>query len=261
MNVAKPVDETERRRRRLEEEREEEKRLIAGFEQGLRNGDASSVAAQALYEHLSGLLPGMLYRLWRAGELNDHQLRDAVAELWIKNKSPVSGDLSPASGLSKRRWVELFHATDFLTRCEGVPRGEAPVAAALEHVHFEKQPTESLTVYRGEATRTQGRGMSWTLDPACAEKFAIDTILNPETAEPTVFEATVPGRAVLAVFCDERDQEVVVNPKMLVGRAAPVVVVDGEREERFRAALAEQRAHRERLRRLFHTSGDPGHPD
>lgn len=226
---------------RLLEEDEHERRRLAEFEQGLRTGESWSVALAAASEHLTGHLPGMLYRLWRAGEITGDHLLETVADVWIHNQSPVSG-------LSMRRWVEMYRASGFVTRCvEGVRVGDEPVAAAYEHVHFEKQPTEPLSVYRGVGKRSHARGLSWTLHQECAEDFAARHLL-PGDYEPTVFQATVPGRAVLAVFCDEREQEVVVNPNVLAGRASPLALSD---TERLRALVAENNASRDRLASLF----------
>lgn len=228
-------------RRRLREDDEYEQRRLAEFEQGLRHGESWGVALAAVSEGLDGHLPGMLYRLWRSGSVADDRLAEVVADVWIHNRSPVSG-------LSMRRWAEMYRASGFVTRCvDGVRMGDVPILAAYEHLHFEKQPTEPLTLYRGAGKRSQGRGMSWTLHQECAEDFAVGNLL-PEDNRPTVFRATVPGRAVLAVFCDEREQEIVVNPSMLTGRAAPEAVAE---TKRLRAGVAENKARRARIASLF----------
>jgi hypothetical protein len=58
--------------------------------------------------------------------------------------------------------------------------------------------------------------MSWSLHRGVATNFADgDAAKGIESA---VWHATIPARAVLAMFGDERETEVVVNPNMLRAR-------------------------------------------
>jgi UDP-glucose 6-dehydrogenase len=92
--------------------------------------------------------------------------------------------------------------------------------------------------------------MSWTFYADCAEQFAVANLVH-EDDQPAVFRATIPGRAVLAVFCDEREQEVVVNPHMLRERATPEAVADAALQARVMEAVADRQRERARLERLF----------
>jgi hypothetical protein len=66
------------------------------------------------------------------------------------------------------------------------------------------------------------RGMSWTTNLTKARWFA-DRLAILKT--PTfVFEVTVPSPAVLATIAGRQENEVVVNPFYLRGRATPRVL-------------------------------------
>jgi hypothetical protein len=75
--------------------------------------------------------------------------------------------------------------------------------------------------------------MSWTQYEEVAQSFAqggADKYGQPSG----VFLAKLPGRAVLAMFADEREEEVVVNPNMLRGRVELVRRVDMSDEAKRR---------------------------
>ena len=144
----------------------------------------------------------------------------------------------------------MYRAAGYLTQCVEVRSGGEVIAPPYQHIHFDDQPSGPLTVWRGAEARTEGKGMSWTFYADCAEQFAVANLVH-EDDQPAVFRATIPGRAVLAVFCDEREQEVVVNLHMLRGRATPEAVADAALEACVMEAVADRQRGRARLERLF----------
>src|SRR5262249_22437546 len=111
-----------------------------------------------------------------------------VSDVWTSAEFPVQY-------IGVRRWREMFNAAGFVSDT-GLPAPEKP-----------------LTVWRG-AANGRGRGMSWTRDYDKAVWFASREALWGEH-NPAVYEATVPPRAVLAMFMDpegRKESEVVVNP-------------------------------------------------
>lgn len=127
------------------------------------------------------------------------RLELALWAVWVHNPSPLKG-------LGERRWLQLFKAAGFAVITGGT---------VSEYEHLTVKPTEPITVWRGAAL-TNGGGMSWSIHRECARVFAVG--VSREGIESAVFEATIPGRAVLALFGDQREQECVVNPNMLRGR-------------------------------------------
>jgi hypothetical protein len=180
-------------------EREQQRRSVAGFEAGITY-DPWSVAISAVGIGLADEVPPIVYRAWQSGRLTGETLSEAIWAAWFHNKDPMRS-------IGQRAWVRLFKAAGFISA--GYEKSEN----AYE-LHWD-QPTEPVTVWRGAAL-DRGRGMSWTLHRGCAADFA-------EAAarlgfDAGVFRAVVPPRAVLACFGDEREQEIVVNPHMLIHR-------------------------------------------
>jgi hypothetical protein len=67
-------------------------------------------------------------------------------------------------------------------------------------------------VYRG-CERGRERGLHWTTDRAVAEKFAGGRrCINPH---PTLVQALIPKRHILAVFVNREENEIVVDPRRL----------------------------------------------
>ena len=104
-------------------------------------------------------------------------------------------------------FVKLFERTGFVSDFDGVTR-----------------PDEPIDVYRGVTGRQSylGRGMSWTLDLDKARWFAHrhDHLTHPmhdgkHVIEPTVWRSVAPPAAVLALFYEQNELEVVVNPRRL----------------------------------------------
>jgi len=162
--------------------------------------DPWEASAYAVSMGLAIHVPRMLYEAWKEGAIPDLEL--ALWAVWVHNRSPLQG-------LGERRWLQLFKAAGFAV----VTGGTAGTVA--EYEHLSEKPTEPITVWRGAAL-TNGRGMSWSVHRGCARGFAVG--VSQDGIESAVFEATVPVRAVLALFGDAREQECVVNPNMLRGR-------------------------------------------
>lgn len=199
------------------EEVEQERRQLAVIEAGLPD-DPWGATMAAVNSSLADAVPGMLYRLWSEGTITEEQLPDAVTWTWIHNASPVSG-------LGERRWVELFKAAGVLRVFVDVHCGGELVPTKFQHLT--EKPTEPITVWRGAALSTKGRGMSWSVHRECAKRFAqawADLYRSPTG----LFRASVPPRSILALFGDDREQEVVVNPSMLRGRVEIVEEVEPE---------------------------------
>ena len=121
----------------------------------LSRSEPWSATNEAVSEHVANAVPGMLYRLWQGGEISDEQLPDAVTWTWVHNRSPI-----PCLG--ERRWLALFKAAGFIVG--GVERthiGGELVPDKFEHLT--ELPTEPITVWRGAALPTKGRGLSWSI--------------------------------------------------------------------------------------------------
>ena len=77
-----------------------------------------------------------------------------------------------------------------------------------------QRPAAPVTLYRGAPGRSNGRGMSWTLDVDRARWFAQRWDLTGRSG--SVYKATVKPHAILAMMLGGRDEaEVVVNPRRL----------------------------------------------
>jgi hypothetical protein len=217
-------------------EKEHEAEDLAVIEQHLREGNPLiTYYAQAYCR--SDAVPKILYRLWKDGVISTDQLESMILDVWQHNKSPVRGLGEP--GLGERKWLEMFKAIGF--RCGWYECRIDGQSVEPEYELITEQPTEPLTLWRGASLQSKGRGMSWSVHRECAlSKFA-----QPYAdihGEAGLFSAVVPPKAMLAVFGDWREEEVVCNPNMLCGRVRLVerVVISPEAV-----------AGRERLSRLF----------
>jgi hypothetical protein len=172
-------------------------------------GDWEGAARFALDSSLSNLMPALLYDAWQQGRITTDELPAAVQEVWVHNPRPVRL-------IGERAWVRMFTATGFIVVSVDVIRNGERIAPAFGHP--EVHPTKPVTIWRGAGLATKGRGMSWSVHRDCAVAFAQRYARH--WGEHAVWKATVPPRAVLALYGDEREQEVVVNPNMLRGRVA-----------------------------------------
>jgi hypothetical protein len=171
---------------------------------------------------LTDEVPPLLFDLWSKGQIGAEQLPYAVSAVWVRNESPLRC-------LAERKWLTIFKAVGFLIVDNSGGRvihgdGRArsiPTAFA----HLDAQPMVPIEVWRGCPTSTNGRGMSWTIHHDCAEGFAegVATL----GVEAGIYRATIPPRAVLALFGDDREQEVVVNPNTLRGRVQLHKIIPG----------------------------------
>ena len=140
----------------LQKEAEAEATLWERYRHGVESGYAGEVARAALSEGLSDEISGMLYRAWQDGHINTSSLRDTVPEVWIYNKSP-------GRCLGQRAWVRMFKAAGFLCRTEEWAESGVAVSPRFEISWTGERPAGQITVWRGAALSTGGRGMSWTL--------------------------------------------------------------------------------------------------
>ena len=148
------------------------------------------------------------------GGRRDHEkeLRWLILEAWSAAEWPVGS-------VGVNAWLLMFKAAGFVSDVDPSP------------------PTAPLTVYRG-AWSLGGRGMSWTrsLEKArwFANREALFTKVRMGVSCAGVWVATVPEHAVLATINSEgsrREDEVIVNPNCLRGRATPQLLEHAKWEE------------------------------
>ena len=72
----------------------------------------------------------------------------------------------------------------------------------------------TVTIYRG-CPSERVRGISWTTSLTVAEGFARGHRAIP-VPNPVIVSAKVPSEAILAVFVDRNESEVIVDPDTLV---------------------------------------------
>lgn len=127
----------------------------------------------------------------------------------------------------------MFKEAGFLSRMVTSrllrPSGEWEDVIERFPIALMEPPTSPLTIWRGASLSSQGRGMSWTQFRDCAVTFA-QAWADIHQGGSGLFRAVVPPAAVLAMFRDEREDEVVVNPNMLRGRVSLVDAI-GESPE------------------------------
>lgn len=87
-----------------------------------------------------------------------------------------------------------------------------------------QRPTESMTLYRGvpNAVPRFARGIAWTTDLEKARYFShrLDHLTDPtfesrHTVQPTVWTSVIDPDGILALFYEQNELEVVVNPRRL----------------------------------------------
>lgn len=184
--------------------------------------DPYSAAAYAVSCGVADEVPKLLYALWISGEIPPEQLPYVIYAVWVRNRSPLSS-------LGERKWLALFKAMGFSIVNNGGGRtidssGHAS-AVQSSYTHLGSRPKVPIVVWRGCATSTRGRGMSWTMHRECANDFAKGVAAFG--VEAGIYSATIPPRAVLALFGDEREQESVVNPNMLRGGISLDEIIPG----------------------------------
>lgn len=177
--------------------------------QALREGRFWELASLSIA--MPDCVPTILHRSWRSGAISPAQLPDAVCAVWIGRRAPVSW--KRGHGLGPRGWVQMFQAAGYLHRVESATAANFELLDPSYPTPSElcARPTGGLTVWRG-ATTSRRRGMSWTLHRECAEGFAQ---VAADFGDAELVRARVPGCAVLAAFADGREQEIVVNTRLL----------------------------------------------
>jgi hypothetical protein len=205
------------RKEHLDREREEEAEVLRMVEAGLLF-DAATSADIALVHGLADHFPPMVYEAWISGHLPQENLADALWAAWVKNPAP-------RGLLGERKWLSLFRAAGFIMVRLEIKTDGVPVPTKYEHLTA--RPTDPVEVWRGALVESKGRGMSWSVHRDCGHDFA-QGWANTYNRPSGLFRAVVPPRAVLALFGDWREQEVVVNPNMLRGRVEMVETVSPE---------------------------------
>jgi hypothetical protein len=222
----------------LAAERAHERRVVGFIEQALAHGDFYEAATAAIGPCLFDEVPPLLYRLWHEGRIAREQLPWAVAEVWIQNPSPLAS-------LGQRRWLELFKEAvaalgSPIVRSVEVkmltPDGDESTPVAAEYGHLTELPAGPLEVWRGAAPNS-ACGMSWSVHRDCALGFAQGGA--DRHGQGALYRAVVPPHGVLALFGDEREQEVVVNPYVVARSRVLVeqVTMSAEAVERRDKAL------------------------
>lgn len=150
-------------------------------------------------------------------------------------------DMVPAEALPSL----LPHAWVFSTHYPSTHANTETYVAMFRRAGFvsdhrdAEPPTEPMTVYRGVPhARAEGAdAIAWTLDLDVARVFShrLDNLADPalfgehvHVIEPTVWRAIAPPESVLAMFCEQNELEVVVDPGTLqevevIERSAPDV--------------------------------------
>jgi hypothetical protein len=143
--------------------------------------------------------PERLWQSWNSGEIRDELLGGFVRRTWMDTEYPLER-------LSQDKWLAMFETTGFLGMPKDWPIGQEPT-------------TDWAQLYRGH-DRDHMTGMSWTTSLKCARWFADrDKKGRPQTY---VFVVTAPLGSVLANFPNRLEQEIVVDPRRLIGAYAPV---------------------------------------
>jgi uncharacterized protein len=151
-----------------------------------------------LSTHLGNERPAYVFSLWEMNVLTDETLRDLLCEVWT--------EAWPSSSLPEREWLAMFDSTGFVSLRTTKPK-----------------PTKPVTVFRGAALSTNGRGFSWTFSREVAKIYAELRAMSGIAAG--LFKTTVPPDAVLAMLREDGvsagEDEVVVDPRRLSGSSTP----------------------------------------
>jgi hypothetical protein len=132
-----------------------------------------------------------LHAEWRAGHLTRADLRDLLPQIWTRESTD-----SPEAAIETAECVQLFRSAGFVAIPNNIER-----------------PTRALTIYRG-APESHRIGMAWTQSEAIARQFR-DGKRQRLRVEAFVFQATAHPEAVLGLFDDRREREVVVDPTLI----------------------------------------------
>lgn len=127
-----------------------------------------------------------------APQLNDRTYWTSLAELWVDAEN-IHED--------EPLWAELLQDESRQGR-------RHLMMTAPERRHLAKQPA-SLQVYRGFSYDGRQAGMSWSLDPTIARRFAMRFSGH---GRPRVATGTVEKASVIAYFTGRGEHEIVVAP-------------------------------------------------
>lgn len=154
------------------------------MEKAIKEGKWSLV----LYLYERPYRMSMLMRFWQQRSISIEQLRELLPEVWIDTEMPVQ--------YGYRELIRFFRRAGFMTDIPGL---QGPI---------------ECEVYRG-CTAKHKKGISWTLDRKRAVRFA-KRFASKERI-PRLYRAIAPPEAILGIFNERGEQEVVVDPKLLKG--------------------------------------------
>ena len=120
-----------------------------------------------------------------------------LADVWIQTEAPHNDP-----NFSTSKLTSLFRKADPVYLME-----------TDEYEQF-KELENTVTVYRGVTSYSKDnlKGLSWTLNPETAERFA-----NRFYEDGTVYEAQIDKAHIYAYFSRRNESEVIVDPKYLTG--------------------------------------------
>ena len=157
-------------------------RKLAAFGRAAEAGDRGSMMRLIETPHRLGWICEAI-----ADGLDPETARPLLAEAWIATEFPsLSAD--------RKDLVAAWRAAGFHS-----DTGLAP-------------PDKPLAVWRGGSRR----GLSWTLDPARAEWFAVRFATDARPPAP-LWRASADPDCVLAIFVRRGESEIVCDPAMLAG--------------------------------------------
>lgn len=161
-------------------------------------------------DHMEALLAGFIPDAW---------LPVLLPRVWAFSSN------FPSMYAGSDSFVKLFERAGFVSDVSEVQR-----------------PTESMMLYRGvpNAVPRFARGIAWTTDLEKARYFShrldhlTDPIFEPRhTIQPTVWTSVIDPDGVLALFYEQNELEVVVNPRRLrklrkIEQSMPVLPLPSE---------------------------------
>lgn len=127
--------------------------------------------------------------------LSPDELGGLLADIWVRSESPSNG-MVPLPMLV--RWFKKA--------------GRESLMDADELARYNSLPDE-FTVYRGMASKSGKRGISYTLSLETAEWFAA----RLQSGKGCVLAGTAKKKDVLAYFNSRNEQEILIEPKNISG--------------------------------------------
>lgn len=132
--------------------------------------------------------PRRVFDAWESGLISDADLRGLLADTWLRIDEPEHT-------IGAAAWMTMFRAAGFISQPTNI-----------------QAPTQTLTVYRG-ATEVRRLGMAWSLSIDTAGHFQLR---HARFGSAFLYTAVVEPIGVMALFGNRIEQEVVVDPELLV---------------------------------------------